>query len=67
MIDVKEYNTNGFVDNLYTYMLSFFILSACLKVAELILQLSPLNYKDRSKNVLGSRRSHTLSFIVYIC
>ena len=27
----------------------------------------PLNYKDRSKNMLGSRRCHTLSFIVYIC
>ena len=26
----------------------------------------PLNYKDRSKNMLGTRRCHTLSLIVYI-
>ena len=26
-----------------------------------------LNYKDRSKNLHGSRQCHTFSFIVYIC
>ena len=27
----------------------------------------PLNYKDRSKNMLESRRCHTQSFVVYTC
>ena len=31
------------------------------------IRCDPLNYKDRSKNMLGSGRCNTLSFIVYIC
>ena len=43
-------------------------LNQCKDVNNCLYSLSkPLNYKDRNNNLLGSRRCHTLTFIVYIC